>query len=192
MGDAARGQGQGRRRAGTCESTQVSEWLEADGSTVKRRDTPGYFRHDDRADEGAMVSRKPPTRQVHASRITLTEKQAIIAACERFITDVLKPRFLPEIRPTEWNYPVDILGRWHGNRYASFSAFAPIGRTPSSRSLMRPLRGSTGSRQGCSTLPGSDTPENGGSCSRGSLSKKPFSSLKPRSCCTRHRRRYSL
>jgi hypothetical protein len=30
---------------------------------------------------------------------------------------VLKPRFLPEIRPTEWNYPVDILGRWHGNRY---------------------------------------------------------------------------
>jgi hypothetical protein len=64
-----------------------------------------------------MVSRKPPTRQVHASRITLTEKQAIIGACERFITDVLKPRFLPEIRPTEWNYPVGILGRWRGNRY---------------------------------------------------------------------------
>jgi hypothetical protein len=63
-----------------------------------------------------MVSRKPQTRQVHASRITLTEKQAIIAACERFITDVVKPRFLPEIRPTEWNYPVDILGRWYGNR----------------------------------------------------------------------------
>ena len=36
---------------------------------------------------------------------------------QRFVTDVLKPRFLPEIRPTEWNYPVDILGRWHGNRY---------------------------------------------------------------------------
>jgi hypothetical protein len=64
-----------------------------------------------------MVSKKPPTRQVYAPRITLTEKRAIIAACERFITEVLKPRFLPEIRPTEWNYPVDILGRWHGNRY---------------------------------------------------------------------------
>ena len=64
-----------------------------------------------------MVSRKSPTRQVYAPRITLTEKQTIIAACERFIIEVLKPRFLPEIRPTEWNYPVDILGRWHGNRY---------------------------------------------------------------------------
>ena len=70
-----------------------------------------------------MVSRKPPTRQVHASRITLTEKQAIIAACERFITDVLKPRFLREIRPTEWNYPVDILGKWHGNRYRFIQRF---------------------------------------------------------------------
>lgn len=40
------------------------------------------------------------------------EKQAIIAACEAFIRDILKPRFLPEIRPTEWNYVVDIRGSW--------------------------------------------------------------------------------
>lgn len=45
------------------------------------------------------------------------EKQAIIAACEAFIRDILKPRFLPEIQPTEWNYVVDIKGSWAGNRY---------------------------------------------------------------------------
>ena len=43
--------------------------------------------------------------------------QAITTACERFIDDVLKPRFLSEIQPTEFNYCVDILGKWHGNRY---------------------------------------------------------------------------
>ena len=45
------------------------------------------------------------------------EKQAIIAACETFIRDVLKPRFLPEIRPTEWNYVIDIHGAWAAGRY---------------------------------------------------------------------------
>lgn len=45
------------------------------------------------------------------------EKQAIIAACEALIRDVLKPRFLPEIKPTEWNYVVDIHGAWSGGRY---------------------------------------------------------------------------
>ncbi len=41
-----------------------------------------------------------------------TEKQLIVTACEAFIRDVLKPRFLPQIRPTEWNYVVDIRGAW--------------------------------------------------------------------------------
>lgn len=45
------------------------------------------------------------------------EKAAITAACQRFIDTILKPRFLPEIRPTEFNYVVDILGKWHGPRY---------------------------------------------------------------------------
>jgi hypothetical protein len=49
--------------------------------------------------------------------ISKTEKAAVTAACERFIADVLKPRFLPEIRPTQFNYPIDIRGRWHGNYY---------------------------------------------------------------------------
>lgn len=45
------------------------------------------------------------------------EKRRIVAACEAFIRDVLKPRFLPEIKPTQWNYPVDIRGAWAGGRY---------------------------------------------------------------------------
>ena len=46
-----------------------------------------------------------------------TEKQAIVTACEAFIRDVLKPRFLPPIRPTEWNCVVDIHGAWAAERY---------------------------------------------------------------------------
>lgn len=45
------------------------------------------------------------------------EKQVIGRACEAFIDDVLKPRFLPEIRPTQFNYCIDIFGKWHGAKY---------------------------------------------------------------------------
>ena len=45
------------------------------------------------------------------------EKQTIASACERFIKDVLKPRFLTEIHPTEFNYCTDIFGKWHGSNY---------------------------------------------------------------------------
>jgi hypothetical protein len=51
------------------------------------------------------------------------EKLAITAACEKFIADVLKPRFLPEIRPTEFNYPIAIYGKWHGNNYRFITRF---------------------------------------------------------------------
>jgi hypothetical protein len=43
-----------------------------------------------------------------------TEKAVIAVTCQRFIDEVLKPRFLPTIRPTQFNYPIDILGKWHG------------------------------------------------------------------------------
>jgi len=46
-----------------------------------------------------------------------SEKALITAACHRFIDDVLKPRFLPTVRPTPFNYPIDIQGKWHGSRY---------------------------------------------------------------------------
>ena len=56
---------------------------------------------------GGRAGNKPPT----------SEKMGIGVACERFIAEVLTPRFLPEIRPTEFNYPVAIYGKWHGNKY---------------------------------------------------------------------------
>ena len=57
------------------------------------------------------------TRAVRPTLPDEAEKRAIIAACEAFIGDVLKPRFLPQIRPTEWNYVVDIHGAWAAGRY---------------------------------------------------------------------------
>ena len=56
---------------------------------------------------GGRAGNKPPP----------AEKVAITAACEKFITEVLRPRFLPEIRPTEFNYAVAIYGKWRGNKY---------------------------------------------------------------------------
>ena len=47
----------------------------------------------------------------------LAEKVAIIGVCENFIAEVLRPRFLPQVRPTEFNYPVAIYGKWHGNKH---------------------------------------------------------------------------
>ena len=46
------------------------------------------------------------------------EKAAIAAECDRFVTQVLKPRFLPTIRPTVFNYPIDIFGNWRANKYS--------------------------------------------------------------------------
>jgi hypothetical protein len=33
------------------------------------------------------------------------------------IGEYLRPRFLPAIRPTDFNYPIDILGKWRGANY---------------------------------------------------------------------------
>ena len=54
---------------------------------------------------------KQKKRWVRIKPLTKEEKAAIIVACECFIDDVLKPRFLPGISPTEFNYPVDISGK---------------------------------------------------------------------------------
>ena len=52
------------------------------------------------------------------------EKAAITAACERLIAEQLRPRFLPEIRPsTMFNYPVAIEGKWLGNKYRFFTRY---------------------------------------------------------------------
>jgi hypothetical protein len=51
------------------------------------------------------------------------EKAAVAAACTRFIAETLKPRFLPEIRPTTFNYPVDICGKWRGSKYSFITRY---------------------------------------------------------------------
>jgi hypothetical protein len=55
--------------------------------------------------------------------LTTDDKAAIAARCDRFIAEVLKPRFLPKVRPTEFNYPVDIVGRWRGSKYSFITRY---------------------------------------------------------------------
>ncbi|WP_119268481.1 DUF3024 domain-containing protein [Taklimakanibacter deserti] len=55
--------------------------------------------------------------------LSAEEKADIAVACERIITELFKPRFLPEIRPTSFNYPVDIFGRWRGNKYSFITRY---------------------------------------------------------------------
>jgi len=65
---------------------------------------------------------------MRSSDFSPAEKSAVTAACQHLIDDFLKPRFLPTIRPTQFNYPVDILGKWHGTSIVSFNATAPASR----------------------------------------------------------------
>ena len=58
-----------------------------------------------------------------AKALTTEEKAAIAAACERLIAGTLKPRFLPETRPIQFNYPIDILGKWRGNKYGFITRY---------------------------------------------------------------------
>ncbi|MPZ11705.1 MAG: hypothetical protein GEU89_16085 [Kiloniellaceae bacterium] len=61
---------------------------------------------------------RPVRRWVRVKALSAEEKAVIAAACEDFIARTLKSRFLPEVRPTEFNYPVDIFGKWRGSRYS--------------------------------------------------------------------------
>ncbi len=60
---------------------------------------------------------------VRVKTLTGEEKVAIAAACERLIAGTLKPRFLPEIRPTEFNYSIDIFGKWRANKYGFIARY---------------------------------------------------------------------
>jgi hypothetical protein len=51
------------------------------------------------------------------------EKATITADCERLIATSLKPRFLPQIKPTAFNYPIDLFGRWRGSKYSFIVRF---------------------------------------------------------------------
>ena len=45
---------------------------------------------------------KRPWVWVRAEALSEQDKAAVAAACEQFITEVLKPRFLSDIRPTQF------------------------------------------------------------------------------------------
>ena len=60
---------------------------------------------------------------VRAEPLGTVEKSAVTTACSRFIAEILKPRFLPEIRPKPFNYPIDIFGKWRGRSYSFMTRY---------------------------------------------------------------------
>jgi hypothetical protein len=50
--------------------------------------------------------------EVRVKALTARERAVVAAECERFIAETLKPRFLPEVRQTSFNYPIDIIIRY--------------------------------------------------------------------------------
>ncbi len=66
---------------------------------------------------------KRDSRWVKVTTLTALDKAVISTACENLITAVLKPRDLPEIRPTSFNYPVGLFGKWRGGKYSFITRF---------------------------------------------------------------------
>src|ERR1700709_68026 len=90
------------------------------------------------------------------------EKARVTAACEHLIAEFMKPRFLPEIRPTEFNYPVDILGKWRGAQYRFIQRYRSGFPDNLGEEFGAPFAPSTGSAATASTSSGIGTPVNGG------------------------------
>jgi hypothetical protein len=67
--------------------------------------------------------REREKRWVRVRALTPEEKAAVAIARERFIGATLKPRFLPEVRPTQFNYPIDIFGKWRGSKYSFITRY---------------------------------------------------------------------
>jgi hypothetical protein len=100
---------------------------------------------------------------MRSSGFSAAEKSAVTAACQHLIDDFLKPRFLPTIRPSQFNYPVDILGKWHGTKYRFIQRY----RSGFPENLVEEFDApfaSTGSAVIASTSSGTATPENGSAC----------------------------
>jgi hypothetical protein len=66
---------------------------------------------------------KAMRRWVRVKALTPGEKAVVAAECERFIGGFLKPRFLPEVRPSQFNYPIDISGKWRGSKYSFITRY---------------------------------------------------------------------
>jgi hypothetical protein len=89
------------------------------------------------------------------------EKIAITTACESLIADVLLPKYLPEITPSEFNYPIAIYGKWHGNKYRFITRYRSDQPDSFTRESKRPLRSSSMSRMIVSTFHTIGTPASG-------------------------------
>ena len=66
---------------------------------------------------------RPVSKWVRVKTLTAGERALVSAACERLIAEALKPRFLREVRPTPFNYPIDIFGKWRGSRYSFITRY---------------------------------------------------------------------
>ncbi len=62
------------------------------------------------------------------------EKAVITATCQRFVDEVLKPKFLPAIRATQFNYPIDILANGMETAIGSSSVIDPVSRRTKAKS----------------------------------------------------------
>lgn len=63
------------------------------------------------------------TQRVWVRVLNRKQKEDIAAACQSFIAECLTPRFLPAIRPTQFNYPVALHGRWRGRSYSFLTRY---------------------------------------------------------------------
>jgi hypothetical protein len=102
-----------------------------------------------------------------------SEKARITAACERFIEQILKPRFLPAIVPTPFNYPVDIQGKWQGPRYRFIQRYRSGFPENLGEEFDAPSSASTGSAQTASTSSGIGTPAPGIASTAANPSPRP-------------------
>jgi len=115
------------------------------------------------------------------------EKVSVTAACERLIGEFLRPRFLPVIRPTEFNYPVDILGKWRGANYRFIQRYRSGFSDNLGEEFDAPSLAATGLAGIASTSSGIATPENGSACIAASLSLTPSRRSSPTESCTPYR-----
>ena len=61
--------------------------------------------------------------RVRVKPLTKEERSAIAVTCEQFIAGKLRPRFLPEVRPSQFNYPIEIFGKWRGSKYSFITRY---------------------------------------------------------------------
>jgi hypothetical protein len=111
------------------------------------------------------------------------EKQAVITACEAFIDNVLKPHLLPEVRPTKWNYVVDILGAWAAGRYRFVQRYRSGMERNLDEEFDAPFAASIAPDRTVSTSNGCSIRASGGDCMSGCRLPRRFESWKPMGFC---------